>query len=161
MPDIEERVVAALRDVDFDTHYYDFYDRIRNRTTPSGLTKPDWEKALADAGLDVRYSANEGFFSTRRRVGGCTVTFDITFGHDEVGLGMSVDAPDGDASGPFALLANAAGTARDPDFSPSPPYPTFPFSNPEQLREALGFAVTLFDDVERALTSAKLCEVTP
>jgi hypothetical protein len=158
MQDLDERLVAALRDVDFDMRYYDFHDRIRNRTTPSGLNKPDWERALTETGLSFRYSAKERFFSTQQRVGNCAVTFDITFRHDEAALGVDVTTPYGHASGPFALLANSAGVSRDPNFSPAPPFPTLPFSNAEQLREVVRFAVTLFGDVERALTSSKICE---
>ena len=158
MPTLDERLVVALRDVDFDSHYYEFVDRIRNRTSPSGLQKPHWHEALANTGIDFRYHSKEQFFSTERRIGECIAAFDITFRHDEMGLGVNVITPNGRVGGPFTRLARDAGLLRDPSFSPVPRSPTFPFSNAEQLREAIEFAVTLFDDFEEALIASKICE---
>jgi hypothetical protein len=157
MADLDERLVAALRHANLDERYYSFYEQIRNRTTPSHLSRPDWAKALAETGLQFRYNSRERFFSTEKQVGSCTVTFNIAFRHDEVELVLDVVTPQGRAGGPFTLLANSVGLSRDPNFSPTPPYPTLPFSNFEELREIIRFAISLYTDVERALLAAKIC----
>jgi hypothetical protein len=151
-------LVVALREVNFDERYYGFYEQIRNRTTPSGLSKRDWDKALAETGLTFRYDAKERFYSTEKQFGNCIIKLIVAFRHDRVELILDVKTPNGRNGGPFAALANSVGLSRNPSFSPTPPFPALPFSNIEGLREIIGFAMTLYGDAERAVVSSKLCE---
>src|SRR6185437_918518 len=156
--ELSTKLVEVLRRIDFDERYYSFYEKIRNRTTPSGLSKLDWEKAISETSLVFRYNSKERFFAAEKQFGPCTIVFNIGFRHDEVELALGVRTPNGWAGGPFTVLANSIGLSRDPNFSPMPPYPTLPFSNAEQLREIIRFAMTLYGDAERAVVSSKLCK---
>lgn len=151
-------LVSALRKIDFDKRYYAFYEKIRNHTTRSGLSKRDWEGALATTGMTFRYQAKERFFVSEKRLGKCTAAFIVAFRHDEVELILDLKTAEARSGGPFSLLANSVGENRDPNFSPEPAFPTFPFSNREQLGEIVGFAMALYGDVERALLSSGICE---
>jgi hypothetical protein len=156
---IATQLIEALAGIEFDGRYYAYYDAHsdRMRRNWAGVRRPDFEAALATTSLDFKYVKKGNFFSHEQRHERCTITLNIAFSSSNVELILLVKTERGHAGDPFPVLANEVGQRRDPNFSHTPPYPRLPFSNREELLEAVQFGVSLFLDSKRAILSSRIC----
>lgn len=151
------KLVELLTSIDFDRRYYDFYlsHRQNERKSMPGASQKDYEAALAITGLDFKYVKKDRFFSHIEKWENGDVGLKVAFPHSTVELILSVGIKDEKIGGPFPKLAREIGQRRDPDFSPSPASPKLPFSNEDELREAVRFGVSLFEDAKQVILSHK------
>jgi hypothetical protein len=156
---IDTQLIEALAGIDFDRRYYAYYDAHsdRMRRNWARFRRQDFEAALATTSLDFKYFTKGSFFSHEQRHEHCTIVLNIAFSLSTVELILHVETERGHAGDPFPALANDVGQRRDPNFSHTPPYPRLPFSNREELLEAVQFGISLFLDSQRAILSSGIC----
>ncbi|MBO0858556.1 MAG: hypothetical protein J2P21_08845 [Chloracidobacterium sp.] len=153
------QLIEALVGIEFDRRYYAYYDANcdRMRRTWAGVRRQDFEAALATTSLDFKYVSKGSFFSHEQRQEHCAITLNIAFPVSTVEFILLVKTESGHAGKPYPVLANEAGQHRDPNFSHIPPYPRLPFSNRDELSEAVQFGISLFHESKRAILSSGIC----
>lgn len=156
---VATQLIEVLSGIEFDRRYYAYYDANSDRLRRNwvGVRRQDFEAALAAPSLDFKYFKKGSFFSHEQQHEHCTIGLNIAFSSSTVELILSVKTERGYAGGPFPVLAKEVGQSRDPNFSPTPPYPRLPFSNREELLEAVQYGIALFLDSKRAILSSGIC----
>jgi hypothetical protein len=153
---IATQLIEVLAAIEFDRRYYAYYDAHSDRSRRSwvGVRRQDFEAALATTSLDFKYVKKGNFFSHEQQHEHITLGLNIAFSSSHVELILIVKTRQGYAGGPFPKLAREIGQLRDPNFAPSPASPKLPYSNREELLEAVQFGISLFLDSKRAILSS-------
>jgi hypothetical protein len=151
----QARLIDCLAGIDFGRRYYDFYERCRGRAKWTGYTREDVKAALATVPLPFTYHRREDFFRYAEPYPerGLTVALNVAFPASTAELILDLQTPSERLGDPFKMLARLVERRRDPSFTFSPPYPDLPFSDPDQLRQAIAFGVALFRDAAQAIVA--------
>ena len=153
---LTERLLGLLAQIDFDRHYFGYYlahaDRKSSPMRAPSITA--LKDALNQTALDFAYKSRERFFAHTEQHQQCVVGLNVALLGSSVEFILSVRTDAGYIGGPFPELARQVARKRDPEFTVSPASPKLPFSNEDQLREVVGFGVSLFEDARDAIVSA-------
>jgi hypothetical protein len=149
------RFINLLSRIGFDTRYYQYCDINGDRGGAiAGIE--DFRKALESTGLEFQYiSKMEKLFVHKCGDGQTKIELRIAFLHSSIEMILSVIANKGSVGGPYHVLAMESAKSRNPSFAHSPPYPRLPYSNIQELEEALRFGIDLFYDIVKAIHSSE------
>jgi len=148
---MQEKLTELLAAAGFDAKYYSFYAAQQAKHQGKGMSdanRSTFAAVLESTGLSFKYHAGEKFFEHTDPESSPPARLKIAFSTTRVELILGVKTAHGFVGGPFSVLAAAVGKSRDPSFSHTPPYPKLPFSNENELKEAVDFGVSLYGDVK-------------
>ena len=145
------QLLDFLESIGFARRYYAYYERVRGRGRAAVVSSEMLEGALAATGLDFKYRAREKFYQYREERGGIEVGLNVAFPSSLVEFILVCKTGAGHIGAPYTQLARDIMVRADPNFTFSPPSPKLPFSNEQELREALAFGVGLFQETKEVL----------
>jgi len=152
---LTEQALEVLAKIDFAGRYYDYY-KSRAEIEKKGnstLNQEDFETVLSQSGMKFKYVKKDKFFSCKEISRSLSFELKIAFPYSTVELILSIKDGTEYFGGPFARIARQVAQVADPSFSPYPASPKLPFSNVEELQEAIQFGISLFKEVKITLLS--------
>ncbi|MBD2609890.1 hypothetical protein H6G94_01130 [Nostoc punctiforme FACHB-252] len=150
------QLLELLNQINFSQKYYDYYAKSKENSSQekSVLKTEDFAAALSSTSLDFSYNKKERFFHYEENNNKWQFELNISFSKSYIELILSVENELlGYAGGPFPKLAREAAQLSNPNFQYSPASPKIPFSNREELQEAVNFGVSLFEEIKQAILS--------
>jgi hypothetical protein len=154
--ELERKFSRLLADIDLDRRYYGYSNAHRSSLrNMMHLSASQLASVLASTQLEFKQDKREKFYAHVEKIGVHEAGLNISFTYSMVELIMYIEGPGGCLGGPVHSLAKMVGESRDPNFNPDPPYPKLPFSNIDELREAVQLSVSLFHDFKTAFFADK------
>lgn len=153
---LSTKLLEILNKINFSQKYYDYYAKNRaiSNTQKSILSSEDFAAVLSSTFLDFSYSKKEKFFHHKEIIKTWEFDLKISFSNSYIELILSVEHELlGYAGGPFPKLAREAAQLSNPNFQYSPASPKIPFSNRDELQQAVNFSVSLFEEIKQAILS--------
>jgi hypothetical protein len=147
---LQAQFVDLLVKMDFARRYYEFYEKVRNRG-PMRTFNPEEAKAvLASISPAFRYVKKERFFRCTDTADGFKFLLNVAdLHHSQVEFIFYEKTHS--IGGTYHGLAADVSRLSDPDFSYDPPYPRLDFSNLKQMKEAVVFGVSLYEEMKTAI----------
>ncbi len=148
------RFVALLGGTDFSRRYYEFYDQGRNRTL---IEARDYNheavvQVMTAIRPNCRYFKSERFFRYTDSCDGHVFYLNVASLHHSLVELIFFDKTYA-IGGVYSGLAKEVGELADPNFRHQPGYPMLKFGNLEQMREAVVFGLSLYEEMKAAILS--------
>ena len=149
------KLLKLLEKIGFSQKYYDYYAKnsefIYSNQKHFTCTIKDFAAVLSTTALDFKYKKNERFFHHKQNYGKCELILNVAFPYTSVELIFYVKNEHEYVGGPFPKLAREVAQLSDPHFKYSPAAPKLPFSNRDELQQAVNFGVSLFKEIKQAI----------
>jgi hypothetical protein len=152
---LRRRFLELLLEVEFSERYFVYYESHRNiEDLESNVSMKDMEDVLSQTKLNFVYNKRERFFFLKEACGNSDLQFGVALLYrSSLELTLYLNSSVGVLGDPFPKLAREVGQLFDPDFTYNPLSPKLPVSCVENLREAVEFGVSLFQDARCKLCS--------
>jgi|GEM_PF-2375537 len=150
---LKVKLLELLAGIDFPKKYYEYYKKVCNHNQPNDLDEEDYAAAFKNCLVDVSYNKKESFFTHKETIGTSKLNLKLAFHYSTLELILEFETKHGYIGGVFPGLAMDAAKLNDRKFSYSPSYPKFPFSNMEELEDAIKFSFSLFEEIKQAIQS--------
>jgi hypothetical protein len=151
---LQARLLTALQGIDFDRRYYDFWEKTRTRMgKPFTIDPAQLADVVGKSGLAFTFDKKEKFYRHDEKGPDYLLKLHIAFPASTVECGLYLVAS-ATIGGPYPRLARLIGEQRDPSFSPEPPSPKLPYTNLDELGEAVQFGCELFIAARDAIAAA-------
>jgi hypothetical protein len=149
------QLLKLLEKIDFSRKYYDYYAKnselIYSNQKRFTCTIKYFAAVGSTTALDFKYKTNERFFHHKQNYGNCELILNVAFPYSSVELIFYVKNEHGYVGGPFPKLAREVAQLSDPHFKYSPAAPKLPFSNKDELQQAVNFGISLFKEIKQAI----------
>jgi hypothetical protein len=155
----EERMDAVflrlLAEMNFADRYYQYYEKCRGRGEMAEYTGLDLDDVLEEFPMKFKLHRKERFFGHTEKAGGIECIFNVAFPYSHVEFIVGFRTRVGTAGETYPGLAEQVKQLSDPDFEYDPPYPRIPFSNLGEMREAVAFGISLYEEMKAAVVNSK------
>lgn len=148
-----------LSNINFHRKYYDFYEKTKGNEGYSSCTINDAKEVISTLPIDFKFNKKGNFFLHQRNTEYGEINFKIAvLNESSIELIFHIATKDGNIGAPFHVLAMDVGQLQDPVFEYYPPYPTIPFTNRKELKEAIDFSFRLFEEILQELSEHPLMD---
>jgi hypothetical protein len=147
---LSKELLYLLKKIDFADRYYQFYETTRDRPKMKDF-KDQLKDILSSTNPPFKYVRKEDFYVYREDHEACIFFLKASFRYSQIEWILEIELGEHYLGGPFTFLAEQAKQIDDPDFAYAPLAPRPHFSDLEELREAVDFGVSLFEDTKEAV----------
>lgn len=153
-PDPQPQFLEVLAKTGFHERYYDFVDAARQSASEERCSYQQFCEVLGEEHR-FEHCKKERFFRLEETIDSWHFVLKLAYFHSKLELIVSAKREGETLGGVVTKLAREAAQVLDPEFTPKPRAPKIPFSNQTELRAAVAFAMSLFDDVKSTILSLK------